>query len=156
MESVLITSTAPTVNDHILPSKKIFNKHNPLVHMSSFKTTRNSTRSPVDFREGRRASDGVVAQQVTDETNKVIAFNSQKFSEKTKSKCLLDMKLLQREAHELQSKYSKRDISEEFSLKQRQHNQYPVPRSNKRIVSPDSVTNPVMEPIQLQTAMQQR
>lgn len=53
--------------------------------MSSFKTTRGITRSPVDFREGRRASDGLVAQQVAD-SSRVVAFNSQKFTEKRKAK----------------------------------------------------------------------
>lgn len=73
-------------------------KHNPLVHMSSFKTTqRGLTRSPIDFREGRRASDGLVAQQVAEGgTNNVVAFNSQKLSENCKTKGVLDMHLVQR------------------------------------------------------------
>lgn len=154
LEPVLMTSTALTVNDFAITPKAIFNKYNPLVHTSSFKTPRNSTRSPIDFREGRRASDGVVAQQVANESNGVVTFNSQKLNEKTKSKCMLDINLVKREAHELQSQYPKRDHPEDIPQRQKQHNQYPVPRSNKRVVLPDSVSP--MEPIQLQTAMQQR
>lgn len=157
-EPVLISSTALTVNNYPLTPRAVFNKHNPLVHMSSFKTTRNITRSPVDFREGRRASDGLVAQQVADSSNGVVAFNSQKFSEKTKTKGLLDMHLVQREAQRLQSQYPTRETPEEVSQRQKQHNQYLAPRANKRISLPDnfSYTNSTVEPIQLQTAMQHR
>ncbi|VEN51814.1 unnamed protein product, partial [Callosobruchus maculatus] len=83
--------------------------------MSSFKTTRAITRSPVDFREGRRASDGLVAQQVADNTSQVVAFNSQKFSEKNKTKGVLDMHLVQREAQRLQSQYPTREAPEEVT-----------------------------------------
>lgn len=156
-EPVLISSTALTVNYPVTP-RAVFNKHNPLVHMSSFKTTRSITRSPVDFREGRRASDGLVPQTVADATNGVVAFNSQKFSEKTKTKGLLDMHLVQREAQRLQSQYPPREPPEEISQRQKQHNQYLAPRANKRISLPDnfSYTNSTVEPVQLQTAMQHR
>lgn len=118
---------------------------------------KNLVRSPVDFREGRRASDGLVAQQITD-TSAVVAFNSQKFSEKTKTKGVLDMHLVQREAQRLQSQYPTREPPEEVSQRQKQHNQYLQPRGNKRVSLPDnfSFANPPAEPVQLQTAMQHR
>lgn len=126
--------------------------------MSSFKTSRGMTRSPVDFREGRRASDGLVAQQVMDNTNGVVAFNSQKLSEKNKTKGVLDMHLVQREAQRLQSQFPPRETPEEVSQRQKQHTQYLQPRGNKRISLPDnfSYNSSGVETIQLQTAMQHR
>lgn len=139
-------------------ARSVLNKHNPLVHMSSYKTTRGITRSPVDFREGRRASDGLVAQQVADSSTGVIAFNSQKLSENCKAKGVLDMHLVQREAQRLQSQYQAREPPEEASQRQKQHTQYLQPRGNKRVSLPDnfSYTNASTEPLQLQTAMQHR
>lgn len=126
--------------------------------MSSYKSTRGVTRSPVDFREGRRASDGLVAQQVADATIGVIAFNSQKLSENCKAKGVLDMHLVQREAQRLQSQYQAREAPEEASQRQKQHAQYLQPRGSKRVSLPDnfSYTNASTEPLQLQTAMQHR
>lgn len=127
--------------------------------MSSYKTTRGVTRSPVDFREGRRASDGLVAQQVADATSGVIAFNSQKLNENCKAKGVLDMHLVQREAQRLQSQYQAREAPEEASQRQKQHAQYLQPsRGSKRVSLPDnfSYTNASTEPLQLQTAMQHR
>ncbi|XP_018560878.1 serine/threonine-protein kinase SIK2 isoform X2 [Anoplophora glabripennis] len=156
-EPIITSSSALSTHNYLSP-RYVLHKHNPLVHMSSLKTTRGVTRSPVDFREGRRASDGLVAQQVTDTTKAVVAFNSQKFSEKTKAKGVLDMHLVQREAQRLQSQYPTREPPEEVSQRQKQHNQYLQPRGNKRVSLPDnfSYTNPPVEPIQLQTAMQHR
>ncbi|CAH1958744.1 unnamed protein product [Acanthoscelides obtectus] len=154
-EPILTSSNA---QNYSLTHRTVFNKHNPLVHMSSFKTTRAITRSPVDFREGRRASDGLVAQQVADNTSQVVAFNSQKFSEKNKTKGVLDMHLVQREAQRLQSQYPTREAPEEVTQRQKQHNQYLQPRGNKRISLPDnfSYNTTGVENIQLQTAMQHR
>ncbi|KAI4464119.1 serine/threonine kinase [Holotrichia oblita] len=137
----------------------ITHKQNPLVYMSSYKsTTRGATRSPVDFREGRRASDGLVAQQVVDATGGVVAFNSQKLSENCKTKGVLDMHLVQREAQRLQSQYQAREHPEEVTQRQKQHTQYLQPRGNKRVSLPDnfSYTGSPGEPLQLQTAMQHR
>nr|CAH7733888.1 unnamed protein product [Callosobruchus chinensis] len=154
-EPILTSSNA---QNYSLTHRTVLHKHNPLVHMSSFKTTRAITRSPVDFREGRRASDGLVAQQVADNTSQVVAFNSQKFSEKNKTKGVLDMHLVQREAQRLQSQYPTREAPEEVTQRQKQHNQYLQPRGNKRISLPDnfSYTTTGAESIQLQTAMQHR
>lgn len=142
-----------THTSYTLAPRPILHKHNPLVHMSSFKTARGLTRSPVDFREGRRASDGLVAQQVTD-TPSVVAFNSQKLSENCKAKGVLELHLVQREAQRLQSQYQAREPPEEVSQRQKQHTQYLQPRANKRVSLPDnfSYTNAP----ELQTAMQHR
>ncbi|XP_022918996.2 serine/threonine-protein kinase SIK2 isoform X1 [Onthophagus taurus] len=132
------------------------NKQNPLVHMSSYKASRALTRSPVDFREGRRASDGLVAQQVVEAGGAVIAFNSQKLNENCKTKGVLDMHLVQREAQRLQSQYQAREHPDEISQRQKQHNQYLQPsRGNKRISLPDNFSY-TEQPLHLQTAMQHR
>lgn len=154
----------------------MFHKNSPLVHMPSYKSTRGITRSPVDFREGkiyyfvfflkltyyifsgRRASDGLVGQQQPDTTSGVVAFNSQKFNEhQSKTKGVLDMHLVQREAQRLQSQYQAREHPEEISHRQKQHNQYLHPRGPKRVSLPDnfSYTTVSTEP-QLHTAMQHR
>ncbi|KAK9870851.1 hypothetical protein WA026_009814 [Henosepilachna vigintioctopunctata] len=152
-------SSMITSNYSLIP-RLVTTKHNPLVHMSSYKTTqRGLTRSPIDFREGRRASDGLVAQQVADGgTNNVTAFNSQKLTESSKTKGVLELHLVQREAQRLQSKYQAKELPEEISQKQKQHIQYLQPRASKRISLPDnfSYTTNVQEPLQLQTAMQHR
>jgi serine/threonine protein kinase len=147
---------ATTHTSYTLAPRPILHKHNPLVHMSSFKTARGLTRSPVDFREGRRASDGLVAQQVADASAGVVAFNSQKLSENCKAKGVLELHLVQREAQRLQSQYQAREPPEEVSQRQKQHTQYLQPRGNKRVSLPDnfSYTNATCEP--LQTAMQHR
>ncbi|XP_045479260.1 serine/threonine-protein kinase SIK2-like isoform X2 [Harmonia axyridis] len=147
-------------SNYSMKPRLITTKHNPLVHMSSYKTTqREVTRSPIDFREGRRASDGLVAQQVAEgESNNVVAFNSQKLNENCKTKGVLDMHLVQREAQRLQSKYQAKEPPEETNQKQKQHIQYLQPRVSKRISLPDnfSYTPNVQEPLHLQTAMQHR
>lgn len=130
---------------------------NPLVgHMSinSYKSARQVSRSPVDFREGRRASDGLVAQQAADAGGAVVAFNSQKLSENCKAKGVLDMHLVQREAQRLQAQYQAREAPEEASQRQKQHAQYLQPRGSKRVSLPDNFS--YAEPLQLQTAMQHR
>lgn len=158
-EPVLTCSSvlSSQMNYSSLTPRSVLHKHNPLVHMSSFKTTRGITRSPVDFREGRRASDGLVAQQVTDVANTgMVAFNSQKLTENSKAKGLLELHLVQQEAQRLQSQYQAREPPEEVSQRQKQHNQYLLPRANKRVSLPDNFiyTNSSVEP--LQTAMQHR
>ncbi|CAH1112823.1 unnamed protein product [Psylliodes chrysocephalus] len=157
-EQVLTSASAiSSLSTHYtISSSGVLQKYNPLSHMSSFKTTRGITRSPVDFREGRRASDGLVAQQVAD-SSRVVAFNSQKFTEKRKAKGVLDMHLVQRDTQRLQTpQYPVRDTPEEVTPRQ---NQYLQPRPNKRISLPDNFnyTNPGVETaVQLQTAMQHR
>lgn len=152
-------------------------QRNALVHMSSYKVgSRALTRSPVDFREGRRASDGLVAQQAADvatshssclgtssnaTTTATLAFNSQKLNEHCKAKGVLDMHLVQREAQRLQSQYQSREPPEEHHQRQKQHSQYRGSNgSSKRVSLPDNFSYTAMSataPVEhLQTAMQHR
>lgn len=143
----IVTSTS-AIHSNVYVSKSnraLVNKHNPLVYLSSAKTgARNITRSPVDFREGRRASDGLVAQQLNqaDATNNVIAFNSQKLSENTKAKGVLELHLVQKEAKKLKTQYQANVPMEEVMQMQKQHTQYlhlgEKPRIPKRISLPDN------------------
>lgn len=162
-EPVLTSASAiaPSHVNYSTATRSALHRHNPLVYLPTLKTTNRAvTRSPVDFREGRRASDGLVAQQVTDTSNTggVIAFNSQKLSENCKAKGVLELHLVQREAQRLQTQYQAKEPPEEASQRQKQHSQYLQPRTNKRISLPDnfSYTNTSPEPLQLQTAMQHR
>lgn len=79
---------APSLPSYSFNGRPALHRHNPLVHLPTLKSTnRGLMRSPVDFREGRRASDGLVAQQVAESSaGGVVAFNSQKLSENCKAK----------------------------------------------------------------------
>ncbi|XP_067011544.1 serine/threonine-protein kinase SIK2 isoform X2 [Anabrus simplex] len=128
-------------------------RHNPLVHF-----TRNTTRSPVDFREGRRASDGLVAQQGVAAAaagtggtggggnggGVVVAFNSQRLNETGKTKGMMELHLVQREHQALKSLYQSSVPQEELLQRQIQHSQYvdassrPSPPLPKRISLPEN------------------
>lgn len=103
-------------------------RHNPLNYQSANKNCpRAITRSPVDFREGRRASDGLVAQQVaqTNESQKnSLAFNSQRLNENCKAKGVLELHLVQKEAQKLKTQYQSSIPAEEMTQRQLQHNQF--------------------------------
>ncbi|XP_052750690.1 serine/threonine-protein kinase SIK2 isoform X2 [Galleria mellonella] len=103
-------------------------RHNPLNYQSANKNcTRAITRSPVDFREGRRASDGLVAQQVaqSNESQKnTLAFNSQRLNENCKAKGVLELHLVQKEAQKLKTQYQSTIPAEEMTQRQLQHNQF--------------------------------
>ncbi|CAH0400112.1 unnamed protein product [Chilo suppressalis] len=103
-------------------------RHNPLNYQSVNKNCpRAITRSPVDFREGRRASDGLVAQQVaqSNETQKnSLAFNSQRLNENCKAKGVLELHLVQKEAQKLKTQYQASLPAEEMTQRQLQHNQF--------------------------------
>lgn len=143
----IVTSTS-AIHSNVYVSKSnralVTNKHNPLVYLSSAKNgSRNLTRSPVDFREGRRASDGLVAQQLNQsDTTNVIAFNSQKLSENSKAKGVLELHLVQKEAKKLKTQYQSNVPIEEVLHMQKQHTQYlhlgEKPRIPKRISLPDN------------------
>lgn len=82
------------------------------------------TRSPVDFRQGRRASDtGLVAQGILSQ-NESVAFNSQKLHEACKSKGFLELHLLQKEAANLSLQYQSYIPQEELNVRQREHSQF--------------------------------
>lgn len=104
-------------------------RHNPLNYQSvnNKNCPRAITRSPVDFREGRRASDGLVAQQVaqSNETQKnSLAFNSQRLNENCKAKGVLELHLVQKEAQKLKTQYQSTIPAEEMTQRQIQHNQF--------------------------------
>ncbi|CAH4034650.1 unnamed protein product [Pieris brassicae] len=103
-------------------------RHNPLNYQSTNKSCpRAITRSPVDFREGRRASDGLVAQQAAqpdDAQKNSLAFNSQKLNENCKAKGVLELHLVQKEAQKLKTQYQSTIPAEEMTQRQIQHNQF--------------------------------
>lgn len=103
-------------------------RHNPINYQSANKNCpRAITRSPVDFREGRRASDGLVAQQAA-QSNEAqptnIAFNSQRLNENCKAKGVLELHLVQKEAQKLKTQYQSTLPAEEMTQRQIQHNQF--------------------------------
>lgn len=104
-------------------------RHNPLNYQSvnNKNCPRAITRSPVDFREGRRASDGLVAQQAaqSNESQKnSLAFNSQRLNENCKAKGVLELHLVQKEAQKLKTQYQATIPAEEMTQRQIQHNQF--------------------------------
>ena len=120
--------------------------HNPLLHSA---TSRANTRSPVDFREGRRASDGLVAQQGVDGGNSngtgggVIAFNSQRLHETGKAKGVMELHLVQREHQALRSRFQPSEQNSQFT------------RSTPRVSMPLSLLQQKRQILQKQGAFQQ-
>lgn len=158
-ENVVISTSAIHPNLCVSTTKP-FVRHNPLTgHLN-----RNLTRSPVDFREGRRASDGLVAQQVVANNQNLnfVAFNSQRLNESGKAKGLMELHLVQREHEALKNLYQA-PSQEEQSVRQIQHCQYhqllapenyldfaarSAPQLPKRISLPESFTysqNPFLQ-----------
>lgn len=92
-------------------------------------TCRAATRSPVDFRQGRRASDGLVAQGILNQVDNTVcsvAFNSQRLHEACKTGGILELHLLQQEAACLSSQYQSFVPQEEINVRQREHSQFHV------------------------------
>lgn len=165
-ENVVISTSAihPCL---YVTSNKSWIRHSPLLHNQStggqFKN-RHLTRSPVDFREGRRASDGLVAQQgvtietprnnVTGATQNTVAFNSQRLNECGKTKGVMELHLVQREHQVLKTLYQSSVPQEELVQRQIQHSEYrhtrdtlsvesrPPPPLPKRISLPENFTYP--------------
>ncbi|KAJ0176125.1 hypothetical protein K1T71_008299 [Dendrolimus kikuchii] len=110
------------------PGTGIIARHNPINYQAGNKNcSRAITRSPVDFREGRRASDGLVAQQVAqsnDSQKNTLAFNSQRLNENCKAKGVLELHLVQKEAQKLKTQYQSTIPAEEMTQRQLQHNQF--------------------------------
>lgn len=99
----------PTMQASALPSSSGATSSHPQHHASKM-GCRSATRSPIDFREGRRASDGLVAQGILHShseypLNASVAFNSQRLHEACKAKGVLELHLLQKEAAQLQTQY---------------------------------------------------
>lgn len=98
-------------------------------HYTSKGTCRAVTRSPVDFREGRRASDGLVAQGLSNQVDNSlngVAFNSQRLHEACKAKGVLELHLLQQEAAQLSSQYQSNVPADEMNARQMQHSQFHI------------------------------
>lgn len=77
-------------------------------------------------REGRRASDGLVAQGILQAksehpTDATIAFNSQRLHEACKAKGVLELHLLQKEASQLKTQYQANVTLDEMTARQMQH-----------------------------------
>ncbi|XP_045773985.1 serine/threonine-protein kinase SIK2 [Maniola jurtina] len=110
------------------PGTGFIARHNPINYQSANKNCQRSiTRSPVDFREGRRASDGLVAQQAAqanDSQKNTLAFNSQRLNENCKAKGVLELHLVQKEAQQLKTQYQSSLPAEEMTQRQIQHNQF--------------------------------
>lgn len=102
-----------------------FMRNNPMGHSPC----RAVNRSPIDFRQGRRASDGLVAQGIlnqVDNPTSSVAFNSQRLHEACKAKGVLELHLLQQEAASLSSQYQSCVPQEEIIVRQREHSQFHV------------------------------
>uniref|UniRef100_A0A182QAS4 non-specific serine/threonine protein kinase n=1 Tax=Anopheles farauti TaxID=69004 RepID=A0A182QAS4_9DIPT len=101
---------------------------------------RSITRSPVDFREGRRASDGLVTQGLVhaleNPLNSPVAFNSQRLNETCKAKGVLELHLLQKEAAQLKVKYQANVPQDEIAARQMQHSQFRVNPLDGLILKP--------------------
>lgn len=82
------------------------------------------------FREGRRASDGLVAQGILNNAdhplNSGVAFNSQRLHEACKAKGVLELHLLQKEAAQLKTQYQSSIPVDEMTVRQIQHSQFHV------------------------------
>lgn len=114
-----------------------FLRNNPIGHP----TCRAVSRSPVDFRQGRRASDGLVAQGLAnqvDNSSNSVAFNSQRLHEACKAKGVLELHLLQQEAASLSSQYQSYVPQEELNVRQREHSQFYV-SPMKTATDPNSI-----------------
>lgn len=82
-------------------------------------------------REGRRASDGLVAQgilhsQSDHPLDSTVAFNSQRLHEACKAKGVLELHLLQKEAAQLKTQYQANIPADEMTVRQNQHTQFHV------------------------------
>uniref|UniRef100_A0A182ILU5 non-specific serine/threonine protein kinase n=1 Tax=Anopheles atroparvus TaxID=41427 RepID=A0A182ILU5_ANOAO len=106
---------------------------------------RSITRSPVDFREGRRASDGLVTQGLINAAdyplNSQVAFNSQRLNETCKAKGVLELHLLQKEAAQLKVKYQANVPQDEINVRQLQHSQFRVNPLESLIMKPLSASS---------------
>ncbi|XP_055840590.1 serine/threonine-protein kinase SIK2 isoform X2 [Episyrphus balteatus] len=110
-----------------------FSRQNQLTahHQHGTRRCRAITRSPVDFREGRRASDGLVAQGIIHSysdypVNSMVAFNSQRLHEAYKTKGVLELHVLQKEAAQLKTQYQSNVPPDEMTVRQIQHSQFHV------------------------------
>lgn len=84
----------------------------------------------LSYREGRRASDGLVAQGIQSQTdyelNSAVAFNTQRLHEARKTKGVLELHLLQKEAAQLKTQYQSNVPPDEMDVRQIQHSQFHI------------------------------
>uniref|UniRef100_T1IL91 non-specific serine/threonine protein kinase n=1 Tax=Strigamia maritima TaxID=126957 RepID=T1IL91_STRMM len=109
-----------SINVHPLQTKNnnrrsTYHRHNPL------DLERSGMRSPINFREGRRASDGLVAQGV-------VAFR-QRLCHLEKAGGMLELHQVHREHKQLQLRYQCSMTPDEAGKKQQQHMEYYRERS---------------------------
>ncbi|CAB0019464.1 unnamed protein product, partial [Nesidiocoris tenuis] len=162
-ESIVISTSA--IHPSVYVSSDSTNQtwcRNSLHGQSTPPKSRKITRSPVDFREGRRASDGLVAQHgctsandnssLSPPVNTTVAFNSQNLTESGKTKGVMELHLVQREHQALKSLYQSTVPPEEVVQRQLQHAEYTRQRDvssesrqqtiPKRISLPENFTFP--------------
>lgn len=82
-------------------------------------------------REGRRASDGLVAKGIFQSQSEVlvnpdIAFNSQKLHEACKAKGVMELHLLQKDFDQLKTQYQTNTTPDETNIRQIQHNRFHI------------------------------
>lgn len=105
----------------VLKQKLFLNKRSTTVYRKDFFLC---------YREGRRASDGLVAQGIinsqSENSNATVAFNSQRLHEACKAKGVLELHLLQKEAAQLNSQFQANITPDEMTVRQIQHSQFHV------------------------------
>ncbi|KAI8116088.1 hypothetical protein FF38_00917 [Lucilia cuprina] len=125
-----------SVNSEHSSERSFYNSNNSCVYMppvtstSSMLSTKSTPytdkRSPIHFREGRRASDGLVAQGIVSAAGPLhngTAYGSYRY-DTHKRNGWLELQQLQREAHTLKSKYRSNLPLDEFNNCQFQHSQF--------------------------------
>lgn len=140
---VVISTSAIHPGVYVSSDHRSWYRHHPVGN--HYKLSRKMTRSPVDFREGRRASDGLVAQNEPGTNPKPsvvpnMAFNSQKLNETGKAKGVMELHLVQKEHQALKCLYQGTS-QEESSQRQVQHAEYrrdDPGRQSKRISLPEA------------------
>ncbi|KAL1138730.1 hypothetical protein AAG570_008792 [Ranatra chinensis] len=133
-ENVVISTSAIHPGIYVSSDNKSWCRQDPLGtgQPAGKFVNRKVTRSPVDFREGRRASDGLVAQHgaaaegssLHPPAAPTVAFNSQKLNETAKAKGVMELHLVQKEHQILRTLYQSSVPQEELAQRQLQHSEY--------------------------------
>ncbi|XP_073834666.1 salt-inducible kinase 2 [Musca autumnalis] len=132
-----VSGTSGSATPEQTSEGSFYNSNNSCVYMppvtstSSMLSTKSTPysdkRSPIHFREGRRASDGLVAQGIVSATGPIhngSAYGSYRYDTPHKRNGWLELQQLQREAHTLKSKYRSNLPMDEFNNCQFQHSQF--------------------------------
>ncbi|XP_008474184.1 5'-AMP-activated serine/threonine-protein kinase catalytic subunit alpha [Diaphorina citri] len=169
-ETIVSSSNTAQSCLFVSSNKQALGRHNPIVHTQNTGnklSTRSITRSPVDFREGRRASDGLVAQHTlnadcppgmsnqTGYNNTHLFNNNQRLNENNKAKGVMELHLVQKEHEVLKNLYQTHLPHKEVTQRQMQHSEYRHTRESqaekrspvhlvKKVSLPENLTyNPV-------------